>query len=115
MNTRMDLTWKKKSTELDFLNYTMDTHTTTFTLDGNEYEIKMVKMLQEEAAGNLGQVTAPEGDYYDVSFAYIDENGIPHIDITGKRMNRTVFKQRIAENNINSDKPISIICPKRSK
>jgi hypothetical protein len=84
MNTRMDLTWKKKSTELDFLNYTMDTHTTTFVLDNNEYEIKMVKMLQEEVAGNLGQVTAPEGDYYDVSFAHIDENGVPHIDITGK-------------------------------
>ena len=30
----------------------------------------MVKMLQEEAAGNLGQVTAPEGDYYDVSLKY---------------------------------------------
>jgi len=84
MNTRMDLNWKKKSTELDFLNYTMDTHTTTFTLDGNEYEIKMVKMLQEEAAGNLGQITAPEGNYYDVSFTYIDEDGVPHIDITGK-------------------------------
>lgn len=82
-NTRMDLTWKKKSTKLDFLNYTMDTHTASFTLDGNEYEIKMVKMLQEEAAGNLGQVTAPEGNYYDVSWAYIDESGVPHIGMTG--------------------------------
>jgi hypothetical protein len=90
MTTRMDLDWKK--TEKPGPSWQTEPsigYRTEFKVDDKTYKINIAKLFESESLGILNEVLSRDdifevkGDYYEVDFAYIDENGLPRTDQTG--------------------------------